>query len=57
MGLVENAVERASIKSVLIFLAVVFASWRIYLKIDETVRLRRLGARAPRVVGRLPFGK
>ncbi|KAI8632582.1 glycoside hydrolase family 20 protein [Xylariaceae sp. FL1651] len=56
MGLVEEALEHGSVKSVLIFSAVIFVLWRTYLKINETVRLRTLGARAPRIVSRFPFG-
>lgn len=57
MGLVEQILERASVPSVLLFLAAGFALWGVYLKIDESVRLRRLGARAPKAVSRFPFGK
>lgn len=57
MGLVEQALEGATIKTFLIYLAVIFTVWRVYLKINESVRLRKLGARAPRVRSRLPFGK
>ncbi|GAW19911.1 hypothetical protein ANO14919_094040 [Xylariales sp. No.14919] len=56
MGLVEQALEHSSARSVLLCLAVVFVLWRIYLNIDESVRLRRLGARAPKAVSRIPFG-
>lgn len=56
MGLIERALQGASTRSVLLCLAVVFASWRIYVKIHESVRLRKLGSRAPQAVSRLPFG-
>ncbi|KAI0187461.1 cytochrome P450 [Xylaria flabelliformis] len=56
MGLVEQALEHASIKSILLTLTVVYALWRVYLKVDESVRLQRLGARAPRIPSRFPFG-
>ncbi|KAI0392106.1 cytochrome P450 [Xylariaceae sp. FL0594] len=56
MGLVEQAVEGTTPKSFLIYLAVLFTAWRIYLEIDRNVRLRKLGARAPRMRSRLPFG-
>lgn len=56
MGLVEQALDRASVKSVLLSLVVVFTLWRIYRQVDESIRLRRLGSRAPKVVSRLPFG-
>ncbi|KAI1828079.1 cytochrome P450 [Xylaria intraflava] len=56
MGLFEQVLERASAKSVFLSLAVVFVLWRVYLGIDESARLRRLGARAPKVASRLPFG-
>jgi hypothetical protein len=57
MGLVEEGVERASPRAIFAFLAVGFVLWRIYLKIDETTRLRRLGSRAVKLnKGRLPFG-
>ncbi|KAI0433586.1 cytochrome P450 [Xylaria sp. FL1042] len=56
MGLVGQTLERASIGTVLLSLTVVFTLWQIYLKIDESIRLRRLGARAPKIVSRLPFG-
>ncbi|KAI3342751.1 cytochrome P450 [Ustulina deusta] len=56
MGLVEQILERASVPSVLLFLAAGFALWGVCLKIDESVRLRRLGARAPKAVSRFPFG-
>ncbi|KAI1279982.1 cytochrome P450 [Xylaria sp. FL0933] len=56
MGLVGQILERASTGTVLLSLVVVFTLWRIYLTIDESIRLRRLGARAPKIVSRWPFG-
>ncbi|KAI2628979.1 cytochrome P450 [Xylaria nigripes] len=56
MGLVVYALERASLKSGFLSLAVVFVLWKLYLRINESLRLQRLGARAPRAVSRFPFG-
>ncbi|KAI1178692.1 glycoside hydrolase family 20 protein [Nemania sp. FL0916] len=52
----EQALERASTQSVFFSLVVIFALWRIFVHVYESIRLRRLGARAPRAVSRLPFG-
>ena len=58
MALVEEIVHNLSVKSVLIFLGIGFALWKIYLRIDEAVRLRRLGgARANEIPSWLPFGE
>ncbi|KAI0200290.1 cytochrome P450 [Astrocystis sublimbata] len=56
MGLVAEALEHASTQSILLSLIVVFALWMIYINIDESVRVRRLGARAPLIVSKIPFG-
>ncbi|KAI0021020.1 cytochrome P450 [Xylariomycetidae sp. FL0641] len=56
MGLVEEVMGHASAKSVAIFFFVTFALWRVYLKVDEITRLRRLGQRGPKVNSTWPFG-
>ncbi|CAJ2500951.1 Uu.00g038040.m01.CDS01 [Anthostomella pinea] len=56
MGLVEEGLDHASTKSIFVFIGVTFVLWRIYLKVDELTRLRRLGARGPRIKSRVPFG-
>ncbi|KAH9908899.1 cytochrome P450 52A11 [Xylariomycetidae sp. FL2044] len=56
MGLIEEGLDRVSTKSFFISLGIVFVLWRVYLKVDEITRLRRLGVRGPRIKSRLPFG-
>lgn len=57
MGLIETALDHVSFKSAFIVLGVVYALWTIYVKIDETARLRRLGVPGPQIKSNAPFGK
>ncbi|KAI1634446.1 cytochrome P450 [Biscogniauxia mediterranea] len=56
MGLTEAVLDPVSIKAALIFLGITFALWRVYLKIDEITRLRRLGRCGPKLNSSFPFG-
>ncbi|KAI0160334.1 glycoside hydrolase family 20 protein [Xylariaceae sp. FL1272] len=51
-----EVVERSTPKSILIFLTAALTLWYVYSKVNETVRLRRLGGRATPAVTKLPFG-
>ncbi|KAI0593377.1 cytochrome P450 52A11 [Biscogniauxia sp. FL1348] len=55
MGLAEAVLDPVSIKVTLIFFSIFFVLWRIYLKIDEITRLRKLGRCGPKLASRLPF--
>ncbi|KAI1501800.1 cytochrome P450 [Biscogniauxia marginata] len=52
----DKVLDPVSIKAVSVFLGIIFVLWRIYLKIDEIARLRRLGARGPKLNSNFPFG-
>ncbi|KAI0175765.1 cytochrome P450 52A11 [Hypoxylon sp. FL1284] len=56
MGLIEAAWESASPTSALIVAGVLFALWQLYIEIDETTRIRRLGVRGPKIKSKVPFG-
>ncbi|KAK7743683.1 hypothetical protein SLS62_010515 [Diatrype stigma] len=56
MSIIEELVDRVSARSLLILLGVSFVLWRIYVRADESMRLRRLGgARASKAPTKFPF--
>ncbi|XXG94096.1 hypothetical protein Hte_000348 [Hypoxylon texense] len=56
MGLIEAAWDFVSLKIVFFLAGIVIALWRVYLEVNETTRLRRLGLRGPRIKSNVPFG-
>ncbi|KAI1765335.1 cytochrome P450 52A11 [Hypoxylon sp. FL1150] len=56
MGLIESALDYVSLTSVFIAIGVLFTLQQLYFRIDENVRLRRLGLRGPKVKSYVPFG-
>ena len=60
MGIVEDLWEHVSILSAsrgLWFAVIAYVLYRVYVGVDKHYRLKRLGARAPRIRHKLPFGK
>ncbi|KAI1335890.1 glycoside hydrolase family 20 protein [Xylariaceae sp. FL0016] len=51
-----EGLDHTSTKSIVIFFVVTFVLWRVYVKVDELTKLRRLGMRGPRIKSSLPFG-
>lgn len=57
MALVEEVLEHLSVSNAFLILVLGFVLYQACKRIDETIRLRRLGVRGPRVPNKLPFGK
>lgn len=57
MGLIEELLEHVSVLKALLVAAIAYILYKVCVKVDEHSRLKRLGARAPKIRHRLPFGK
>lgn len=57
MGLVEELLEHISLTTALLLTAASYILFKVYIRVDKHYRLQRLGARAPRIRHKLPFGK
>lgn len=56
MGLVEALLEHVSIKSVTLWVVGGLTLWHIIQRIDEHIRIKRLGNYGPTIHNWLPFG-
>ncbi|KAI1802482.1 glycoside hydrolase family 20 protein [Daldinia bambusicola] len=56
MGLIETALGHVSFTSALIFISVGYTLWIVYNRVEQNVRLRRLGVRGTQIKSTLPFG-
>ncbi|KAH7136548.1 cytochrome P450 [Dactylonectria macrodidyma] len=56
MGLIETVWEQASLKGVFAALIAFFSVWHIASRIDEHIRIRRVGNYAPTLKAYLPLG-
>lgn len=56
MALVEEVIEHSSVGNAFLFLTLGYVLYQVYKRVDETIRLRKLGVRGPRVPNKLPFG-
>ena len=57
MGLVETLLELATVKSVSVFLLGSFVAWRVALRVDEHIRIKRLGNYGPKIPMWAPYGE
>src|SRR4051794_30975207 len=59
MGLIETLLEHVSLRSAsnaLLLVVVAYVLHSVYVSIDKNRRLRRLGARPPKIRNKLPWG-
>jgi hypothetical protein len=59
MGVIELLVGRVSLTSALLAAVAVYVLYKVYVRIDKGIRLRRLPGvpSAPKIAAKLPFGK
>ncbi|KAI2615638.1 cytochrome P450 52A11 [Hypoxylon sp. NC1633] len=55
MALIDTVLNYAFVKSALIFLGIGYVLWCVYVGVDESRRLRRLGVRGPQIKSNVPF--